>query len=139
MCGSLAPLVSRDASLAIYRASSVAARGFALNPSVMVLRTGMQTDIWRRFTADPHGLGRAANQDGFWGSDQAVISYLRHDDPSVETFGEADGVMSFRTIRSTGIVPAGTRIVSFHGPRSPFEPEIQAAYPWIMDAWQEAA
>ena len=35
--------------------------------------------------------------------------------------------------------PPGTRLVSFHGKRTPFEKEIQRAHPWIRAAWQEAA
>ena len=140
VCGSLDPFVSRDVDFAIYRAPSIAKRGYSLNPSVFWLRTGTQTDIWQRFTADPQRLAAKANADGFWGSDQAVISYLRRS-VDVPTFGDADGLVSYRRIRAEQLTvpPEGTRIVSFHGRRTPFEREIQAAHPWIRRVWDEAA
>lgn len=140
ICGSLAPFVAGETDFRIYRARSVAAQGYSLNPSVMWLKPGTQTDIWQRFIADPSHVARVANKAGFWGSDQAVISYLRRM-VNIPTFGDADGLVSYRHIRHASLTmpPAGTRIVSFHGKRTPFEKEIQAAHPWIRQAWQEAA
>ncbi len=140
VCGSLDALVARTSDFVIYRAGSIAARGYSLNPSVLWLRTGTQTDVWERYRRDPKRLSEAANADGFWGSDQAVISHLRKD-TAVETFGDDDGVVSFRRIRHEHLTepPPDTRIVSFHGKRSPFEKEIQQAHPWIRAAWREAA
>jgi len=140
VCGSLDRLVAREADLAIYRAGSVAARGYSLNPSVLWLRTGTQVDIWKAYTSNPIRLARTANADGWWGSDQAVISYLRRD-AAVSTFGDADGVVSYRRIRHEHLEapPEGTCIVSFHGKHTPFERPVQMAHPWIARAWQEAA
>ena len=136
ICGPLDPLMDRAGDFTIYKAGSIASRGYSLNPSVFRVRTGTQTDIWTRFIKAPEKLSTDANDDGFWGSDQAVISHLRRDVP-VDTYGDADGVVSFRRIRSERLteLPAGTRIVSFHGKRNPFEPEIQAAHPWIQACW----
>ena len=140
VCGALDALVRRPVDFAIYRAGSIAARGYSLNPSVLYLRTGTQTDLWRRYQADPVGLAAKANKAGFWGSDQAVISYLRQAD-DVSTFGDDDGVVSFRRIRHERLTapPPGTCVVSFHGKRTPWEPDVQVAHPWIAAAWQEAA
>ena len=140
VCGPLDGLVPRASDLAVYKAGSIAAQGYSLNPSVLWLRTGTQTDLWTRFTANPTRLAAAANQDGFWGSDQAILSHLRKD-AGVDTVGDADGVVSFRRIRHEQLTapPPGTRIVSFHGRRTPFEKDVQAAHPWIVQAWQEAA
>ena len=140
ICGPLDGLVPRASNLAIYKAGSIAAQGYSLNPSVLWLRTGTQTDLWTRFTANPTRLAAAANQDGFWGSDQAILSHLRKD-AGVDTVGDADGVVSFRRIRHEQLTAPhpGTRIVSFHGRRTPFEKDVQAAHPWIVQAWQEAA
>jgi hypothetical protein len=139
VCGSLEPFVHQG-DFRIYRAGSVARQGYSLNPSVFWLRPGTQPDLWARFLAAPSEVARAANGAGFWGSDQAVISYLRQG-VDVSTFDDADGLVSYRRIRHEKLAapPPGTRIVSFHGKRSPFEPEIQAAHPWIRAAWQEAA
>lgn len=139
ICGSLEPFLAAE-PLRIYKAGSIARRGYSLNPSVLWLQAGTQTDIWERFRVDPGGCGLRANRAGFWGSDQAVISHLR-DGVDVPTFGDADGVVSYRRIRHEGLTapPPGTRIVSFHGKRSPFEREVQAAHPWILEAWKEAA
>lgn len=139
VCGDLAPLLRPD-DFVIYRAPSVAARGWSLNPSVFWLRTGTQTDLWTRFVADPRRLARQANDDGFWGSDQAIISHLRKE-ATLPTFGDADGVVSFRRIRAEQLTrpPDGTCLVSFHGRRTPFEREVQAAHPWIRDAFRQAA
>jgi len=140
VCGPLDDLVQRPSDFAIYRTASIARRGYSLNPSVFVLQVGTQTDIWARFARESYALGLAAQKDGFWGSDQAVVSYLRKDRP-VDTFGDADGVISFRRIRHERLtaLPAGTRIVSFHGKRTPFDKDVQAAHPWIRAAWQEVA
>ena len=140
LCGPLDPLVQREAPLVVYKAGSIAARGYSLNPSVLLVKTGTQTDIWERFCRESTRLARRANADGFWGSDQAVLSYLRKDMP-VETFGVEDGVVSFRQIRHEQLAapPPGTRIVSFHGRRTPFDPAVQAEHPWIQDAWAEVA
>lgn len=140
VCGPLDGLVSRPVDFAIYRAGSIAAQGYSLNPSVMWLRSGTQTDIWQRWRSDPARLAAQANKAGFWGSDQAVISLLRQGQP-VSTFGDDDGVVSFRRIRHERLTapPPGTCLVSFHGRRTPFEREIQVQHPWILDAWQEAA
>lgn len=140
ICGSLDPLVLRGHDFTIYRAGSIAARGYSLNPSVFYLNTGTQTDIWDRYQKNPTRLGARANADGFWGSDQAVISHLRAND-EVDTIGDADGIVSFRRIKNEQLYapPEGTRIVSFHGRRNPYEPEIQKLHPWILDAWKVAA
>lgn len=140
VCGPLDGLVPRASDLAVYKAGSIAAQGYSLNPSVLWLRTGTQTDLWDAFTTRPTQLAAAANKAGFWGSDQAVLSLLRQGVP-VDTVGDAEGVVSFRRIRSEGLTapPPGTRLVSFHGRRTPFEKDVQAAHPWIVQAWQEAA
>lgn len=139
ICGGLDGLISRE-PFRIYRAGSVAARGYSLNPSVLWLRTGTQTDIWDRFRRAPGELATTSKAAGFWGSDQAVISYLRLDcEPP--TFGPTDGVQSFRHIRHAHLTapPEGTCLVSFHGKANPFDPELQAQHPWIQRAWREAA
>lgn len=139
ICGPLDAFIT-DADFQIYRAGSIAARGYSLNPSVFWLRPGTQADIWKRFRRNPRAIASAAKADGFWGSDQAVISHLRRD-VDVPTFGDADGLISYRQIRHAGWTapPPGTRIVSFHGKRTPFEREVQAEHPWIRLAWSEAA
>lgn len=140
ICGPLEPFICPGVGLRIYRAGSVAAKGYSLNPSVLWLTPGTQTDIWTAFNRAPNVLAQRANDAGFWGSDQAVISHLR-EAQDVPTFGPEDGVVSYRHIRHEALTepPPGTRIVSFHGKRSPFEPAIQAAHPWIPAAWKEAA
>lgn len=139
VCGPIDAFV-RDVAFQPYRAGSIAARGYSLNPSVMWLKTGTQTDIWQRFMADPPAVAAAANKAGFWGSDQAVISHARLN-ADVPTFGDEDGLVSFRRIRHEHLTepPAGTRIVSFHGKRSPWERDIMRQHRWIKRAWKEAA
>lgn len=140
VCGPLDGLVPRASDFAIYKAGSIARRGYSLNPSVFWLRTGTQTDIWEQWKAHAPELVSRAKADGWWGSDQGVISYLRRN-AQVETLGDDDGIVSFRRIRSQRLTapPAGTRLVSFHGKRSPFEKAIQAGHPWIRQAWEVAA
>lgn len=137
ICGPLDALVTRTAPLVVYKAGSIARQGYSLNPSVLFLQTGTQTDIWETFRRDPHRVATRANLDGWWGSDQAVLSYLRKG-ADVETFGEADGVVSFRRIRHDALSapPPGTCVVSFHGKRTPFEPDVQVAHPWIQATWE---
>jgi hypothetical protein len=139
VCGPLDGLISAE-PFRIYKAGSIAARGYSLNPSVMYLRTGTQVDIWDRFRRRPGELAKASKAAGFWGSDQAVISYLRlGNEPA--TYGPDDGVQSYRHIRHAHLTepPPGTCIVSFHGKRLPWEGEILTKHPWIRRAWEEAA
>lgn len=140
ICGPLDALVTSGDDFKIYRAGSIAAKGYSLNPSVMWLRPGTQTDIWERFVANPGGLAKAANKAGFWGSDQAVISYLRQG-VEVPTYSYDDGVISFRHVRHERlkVLPAHAKVVSFHGKKVPWDPEVLAEYPWIQRAWDEAA
>ena len=140
ICGPLDGLVPRASNLAIYKAGSIAAQGYSLNPSVLWLRTGTQPDLWAKWTAAPQSLAKRANAAGYWGSDQAVISLLRQGQP-VETLGEAEGIISFRRMRREQWTapPPGTRIVSFHGRRTPWDQEVQAEHPWIRQAWEAAA
>lgn len=140
VCGPLDGLVPRASDLAIYRAGSIARQGYSLNPSVLWLRTGTQTDLWERFIEAPQQVAQRANNAGFWGSDQAVISHLRDGVP-LDTMGDEDGILSFRRVRREHLttLPPHARIVSFHGKRSPFEKTVQAEYPWIRQAWEVAA
>ena len=140
ICGSLEGLVSRPDDLVIYKAGSIAARGYSLNPSVLWLKTGTRLRVWDLWRRNPGKLATRANAAGFWGSDQAVISYI-YRDTDVATFGDSDGVVSFRRIRHEHLTapPAGTCLVSFHGKRTPWEPDVLKAHPWIARAWDGKA
>lgn len=136
----IGPLVDRPEPFVIWQSESVGPHGYALNPSVMLLNAGHLDGIWQSFKRDPAGALAKAKADGFTGSEQAVIgSHFREALPPVWT--AADGIVSYRGLvaRHDAVdrpLPAGARLVSFHGPRDPGDPALQERAPWIKQHWR---
>lgn len=141
--GSLDPLVDRPEPFVIWKSDSNVVHGWGYNPSVILLTPGARADVWDRYVANPKRVVSQADKAGWWpmvNSDQAVMSYLmQHDDVPVWT--AADGICAYRVIAGKHgqrgkTLPAGTRIVSFHGPRDPSDDGLQEKSPWIAEHWR---
>lgn len=136
------PLVNRDEPLVIWRAESGKRHGWCYNPTVTLWTPGARTDLWDAYVADPIGIQRRADADG-WGfdnSDQAVLTFLLQHE-AVPHWTADDGIVSYRVVcgkrgEHGQALPPGARIVSFHGPRDPGQPAFQAASPWIQEHWR---
>lgn len=133
--GDLAPLWARSEDFVGWEGT--AGRN-PYNGSMFLLRAGARPDVWTKF--DPATSPIEAHRAGFLGSDQAWIGYkLGPDEPR---WTRADGCYSWRMHlrRDRGNLPAGARIVFFHGAgNDPWLNWTQNAAPWIKDHWRDAA
>lgn len=84
--------------------------------SMWLLQAGSRPRVWQEF--NPRQSPRVAAERGYRGSDQAWISYLLAGSPK---WTRADGVLSYRADVKGRPLPAGTRIVMFHGPAKPWQ------------------
>lgn len=139
---SIDPIVNRPEPFVIWKSDSNWKDKWAYNATVMLITPGAQEDLWQRYIKDPRAAFNAAEKDG-WGpkvnSDQALACYLLKDQ-QVPVWTEADGIRAYRVFAGKHgdrgqVLPEGTRIVSFHGPRDPSQPELQAKSPWIRELW----
>lgn len=151
----ITPLVDRPDPFVVWYCEAVGRIGFALNPSMMLMNTGVYPHIWEAYKATGNNLIFESNRNGCAATDQAVITYMltvpdpRYVDvrgqkqlfrtrrPIVPTWNKANGVVSFRSMRrNQHHLPCGTRIVSFHGPHD------QANYTnlsWVKKYWDGQA
>ena len=137
------PIVNRPEDFVIWKSDSNFKDGWAYNPTVLLITPGSMDDIWRTYKAKPKRIIRQTEEDG-WGAkvntDQAVAGYLLQD-RAVPVWTDADGIRGFRVFAGKHgqrgkSLPAGTRIVSFHGPRDPSVEDLQDKCPWIMEHWR---
>lgn len=100
------------------------------NASIWLHTPGTRTQVWEQF--DPRRSPREAYKAGGRGGDQAWISHILG--PGEAVFTPADGVLSYRRHieANGGRLPAGARIVNFHGVVDPWNPVAQAL-PWVRE------
>lgn len=98
------------------------------NGSMLLLTAGTRPQVWTRF--HPITSPRAARAAGYYGSDQAWLSYCLG--PGEARWTQQDGVYSFRCdVAPAKVLPADARIVFFHGNEDPWMAPVQQAHPWI--------
>ncbi len=104
------------------------------NGSMWLLRAGSRPQVWQRF--DPRTSPKEALAAGKFGSDQGWLSYCLG--PGEPRWGTADGVYSFTVHlrRNAPQLPAGARIVMFHGSVDPWSPEAQRL-DWVRQHYRE--
>lgn len=148
----ITPLVDRPDPFVIWKSESTVKanrpHGWAYNATVMLLDAGARRDVYDTFNADRAGVTRAANAAGWdvgTNSDQGIATYLLTN-PHPACWTSADGIHSYRAFagpdgnKDRGL-PAGCRIVSFHGrsgARHPGALDLQVKSPWILDHWRAA-
>ena len=103
------------------------------NGSMMLMSAGARPDVWSKF--DPVESPKLAGRARCWGSDQGWISYILG--PNQPMFTKADGVYSYRNdIRDQGgRLPAGARMVCFHGKEDPWDPGPQGC-DWVQEHYK---
>lgn len=102
------------------------------NGSMFLLRAGTRPKVWEQF--DPKTSPAKAKAAGKFGSDQGWISYCLG--PGEAKWTTADGVYSYNVhLRyKTTTLPAGARIVMFHGATDPWSPAAQQLA-WVKQHW----
>jgi len=144
------PLFDRPDPFVILRGESTRQpyrpHGWAYNATVMLLTPGARRDVFDTYNADRAKAVRAADAAGWdakTNSDQAIATHLMLETPPA-FWTLADGIYSYRGVagpdgmRDKGL-PAGCRIVSFHGRsghRHPGVPDLQQKSPWILEHWR---
>lgn len=104
------------------------------NGSMVLMTAGARPKVWTDF--DPETSPKLARRAGFFGSDQAWISYCLGD--GERRFTKADGVYSFRNeIARTAdqALPSNARLVVFHGQIDPWHDRAQRIS-WIQEHYR---
>lgn len=136
--GDLTPLFSRTEDFVIWGGQAMQPRlrvPFCwYNGSLMMLRAGTRTRVWTEF--DPVHSPRIAHAANARGSDQGWIAYCLGSGEAI--WGERDGVCSYRNhvVPNHYRLPAGARIVSFHGRHDPWNADVQRQNPWIREHYR---
>lgn len=120
----LVPIFDRADPVLLYRDPL---RADQANGSLVVLTAGAAPHVWAAF--DPSRSPALARAAGFRGSDQAWLSYCL---PGAARVGAEQGVVSFRKHCVGGELPAGARLVVFHG-RPKHWDRGPSALPWVRD------
>lgn len=127
--GDLSPVWNRREDFVIWGETDP--RSF-YNGSMFLMNAGARRQVWDTF--DPVKSPKTAHAAGRFGSDQGWISYCLGDGEARWT--TAEGVYSFRKhIYPRGGLPAGARIVMFHGHIDPWHPEAQRLS-WVREHYQ---
>lgn len=125
----LRPLWDRDDAFVIWRDPG---RRTPYCGSMFLLRAGARPQVWDDF--DPVRSPAAAKAAGCFGSDQAWIAHCLG--PNEATWTPADGVLSYRVdgLRRN-FLPAGARVVFFHGKLKPWDVEPNALA-WVRENYR---
>lgn len=127
--GDLAPLWDRDEDFVIYGDTNPKTY---YNGSLVLMNAGARAKVWKDF--DPLRSPRQTKSAGFYGSDQAWISYCLG--PGEKRWTSKDGVYSFRNEikpKGMGVLPSNARLVVFHGAVDPWEPYAKTHCPWVRE------
>lgn len=124
--GDLSPLWDRDEDFVIWGDT---AKRTPYNGSMILLNAGARPHVWETF--DPKLSPLKTRQAGFFGSDQAWLGLCLG--PNEKKWTTEDGVYSYRNqiAPNGGRLPAGARIVMFHGQNDPFSPAPQQLQ-WVQ-------
>lgn len=138
ICGGLDPLFANDHPFMAWRDPNRDQYCTALT----MMDAGAFPHVWEMF--DPQHALSLRQRGVFGGYDQAWISYAL---PGQPRWTAADGVLSFRVdlLKGYGLdlaaqtgadkLPAGARIVNFHGKHNPRDDAVQKACPWVAEHW----
>lgn len=128
--GSLDSLWSRPESFVGWRATARA----PTCGSMFLLKLGSFPNVWTEFD-HARALRRARNRvPPLVGTDQAWMAYMLVGQPLTGSWTTRDGVYSFKNDclkRADASLPAGARIVFFHGRPDPWDAPVRRSFPWI--------
>lgn len=128
--GDLTPIVSRTDPIVLWGDTNPTTH---YNGGLILFTAGAHPELWEEF--DPVESPRFASSRGQHGSDQAWISARLG--PGKPMFTTADGIYSYRVhLRPQGAaLPAGARVVMFHGQVDPWSEEAQRL-DWVRAHWR---
>lgn len=101
-----------------------------INGSMMLLTAGAHPEVWEWF--DPATSPAESLAAGYKGSDQGWVSQCLSD---AARWTRADGVLSYRIDKCAAALPAGAKVVMFHGKLDPWSPEARRVS-WVRDNWR---
>ncbi len=131
--GDISNIVHRKEDFVIWGASG---RRTPYNGSMWMMNAGARERVWTRFNENPEKAVVRARGAGFYGSDQAWMSYALG--PQEAKWAEQDGVFSYRMHVKPrgGAMPPNARIVFFEGHYDPWSPAVQQAAKWIEEHYK---
>lgn len=129
--GDITPLVDRHEDFVIWGDQL---KQTPYNGSMWMMNAGARAAVWEHF--DPVESPTLAHKAGFYGSDQAWMSYKLG--PNEARWTRKDGVYAFRTDirRLHGNLPIDARIVFFQGAIDPWTPVARKMSPWIEEYYR---
>ncbi len=128
--GDITAMFNRPEDFLIWRSCT---HGNPYCGAMWYLRAGARPQVWRDF--DPVMSPIATKRAKIFGSDQAWIAYSLGPDEAV--WDKNDGVYSFRLdLAGRQTLPAGVKVVQFHGKSSPWEADAQRKHSWIKDHYR---
>jgi len=105
-------------------------KGYAspYNGSLMIMDAGARAKLWNEFDpkTTPNKANRVKKPNGkkYYGSDQAVISYLLPFEPTF-SLGPETGIYQYTSHIKYSVVPKDARMVFFAGRMKPWFPELR--------------
>jgi hypothetical protein len=129
--GDITPLFDRDDDFVIWGDQL---KHTPYNGSMWMMTAGARSFVWKDF--DPIESPKTAHKAGYYGSDQAWMSFRLG--PHQAKWTRKDGVYAFRTDirRNGGRLPADARIVFFQGNVDPWTPAAKKLCPWIEEHYR---
>lgn len=129
--GNLNPLVDVPEDFRIWGDT---AKGTPYNGSLVLMTAGARRQVWDKF--DPVKSPARGQALGYIGSDQAWIAACLG--PNEKKWTSKDGVYSYRNEiqHKEGRLPAGARIVVFHGSVDPWSPAARARHDWVREHYR---
>lgn len=129
--GDMRPVWDRPDDFVIWKSLT---SGNPYNGSMFMLNAGARPQVWRDF--DPAFSPGDTKAAGLYGSDQAWIAYALGRNEAVWT--QRDGVHSYRNEiqHGSGRLPAGARIVFFHGKHDPWDADVYTRNAWVREHYR---
>lgn len=128
--GNIDHILSDPADLKMWRVDN---EYMPCNGSLVLHRTGTRPDIWKHFNPARIHPVTGLKVAGMIGSDQAWIGTQLTDAERENTFGQKDGVYSYRcAIKKYNMgLPQACKIVFFHGLQNPWDEKVRREHPWV--------
>lgn len=131
ICGDITSLVQRPGSFVGWVDERFGWNKIA--GGAYLMDTGAHPDVFEDFNPDVSPA--LAKSQGFEGSDQAWMSYKLFDRiPATQHW--QGGLIKLKWIRNGERPAAAKRLIFTSGDSPPWDPEVQARYPWIKEHWR---
>lgn len=126
------PIVLRDEPFVGWRPYRDWGRKLRIGGGIYLFKPGAYAHVWEEFAKNPRAAIVAARNEGFRGSDQAVLSYFLAD--KVAIYGRDAGIYSIRDLDQHHNLPKDARLVQFNGPVKPWDYRGPAT--WVAEHWR---